>query len=97
MHADLISLWLIPSGGTTQVPQTIVVNVMPNSAHQEVFSYSEALVSHLLWLTTMYMGWLVCSIQDLDVRLNPVTKNEPDYRLFMVHMLVSLRKLGERV
>lgn len=32
--------------------------------------------------------------QELDLRLNPVTKNEPDYRLFLVHMLVYLRKLG---
>ena len=29
------------------------------------------------------------------MRLNPVTKNEPDYRLFIVHMLVHLRNLGE--
>ena len=32
--------------------------------------------------------------QDLDLRLNPVTKHEPDYRLFIIHMLVHLRKLG---
>lgn len=24
-----------------------------------------------------------------------MTKNEPDYRLFVVHMLVNLRRLGE--
>ena len=34
------------------------------------------------------------SFQELDLRLNPVTKNELDYRLFVVHMLVNLRKLG---
>ena len=33
-------------------------------------------------------------LQDLDLRLNPVTKNEPDYRLFIVHMLPNLRRLG---
>jgi hypothetical protein len=29
------------------------------------------------------------------MRLNPVTKNEPDHRLFLIHMLPSLKKLGE--
>ena len=43
------------------------------------------------------LSWLNLIIpQDLDLRLNPVTKNEPDYRLFLVHMLPSLRKLGKR-
>ena len=36
------------------------------------------------------------TLQDLDLRLNPVTKNEPDYRLFLVHMLPNLRRLGKR-
>ncbi|XP_022095424.1 centrosomal protein of 72 kDa-like isoform X1 [Acanthaster planci] len=35
-------------------------------------------------------------LQEVDLRLNPVTKNEPDYRLFMVHMLPNLRKLDDR-
>ncbi|XP_071959323.1 centrosomal protein of 72 kDa-like [Antedon mediterranea] len=35
-------------------------------------------------------------LQELDLRLNPVTKNEPDYRLFVVHMLPNLRKLDDR-
>ncbi len=34
-------------------------------------------------------------LEEVDLRLNPVTKNEPDYRLFMVHMLPNLRKLGK--
>ena len=34
--------------------------------------------------------------KDLDLRLNPVTKNEPDYRLFLVHMLPNLRQLGKK-
>lgn len=34
------------------------------------------------------------SFQELDIRLNPVTKNEPDHRLFLVHMLPNLKKLG---
>lgn len=35
------------------------------------------------------------ALKELDLRLNPVTKEEPDYRLFVVHMLVQLRTLGE--
>ena len=35
------------------------------------------------------------ALKELDLRLNPVTKEEPDYRLFVVHMLVHLRMLGE--
>ena len=31
------------------------------------------------------------------MRLNPATKNEPDYRLFVIHMLVNLRRLGEHL
>ncbi|KAJ8041370.1 Centrosomal protein of 72 kDa [Holothuria leucospilota] len=36
------------------------------------------------------------NLQDLDLRLNPVTKNEVDYRLFVIHMLPNLRKLDDR-
>ncbi|XP_064641032.1 centrosomal protein of 72 kDa-like isoform X1 [Lineus longissimus] len=36
------------------------------------------------------------SLTELDLRLNPVTRNEPDYRLFLIHMLPSLRKLDDR-
>nr|XP_054771034.1 centrosomal protein of 72 kDa-like [Lytechinus pictus] len=36
------------------------------------------------------------SLQEIDLRLNPVTKNEPDYRLYLVHMLPNLRKLDDR-
>lgn len=32
----------------------------------------------------------------MDFRLNPVVKNESDYRLFVVHMLPKLRQLGRR-
>ncbi|XP_038065251.1 centrosomal protein of 72 kDa-like isoform X2 [Patiria miniata] len=41
------------------------------------------------------LGHNTC-LQEVDLRLNPVTKNEPDYRLFMVHMLPNLRKLDDR-
>ncbi|KAK2147886.1 hypothetical protein LSH36_531g01064 [Paralvinella palmiformis] len=32
-------------------------------------------------------------LQELDLRLNPVARNEPDYRLFLIHMLPNLRRL----
>ncbi|KAM5331395.1 centrosomal protein of 72 kDa [Glossophaga mutica] len=35
-------------------------------------------------------------LTDVDFRLNPVVKNEPDYRLFVVHMLPKLRRLDDR-
>lgn len=35
-------------------------------------------------------------LTDLDFRLNPVVKKESDYRLFVVHTLPKLRRLGER-
>ena len=34
-------------------------------------------------------------LQELDLRLNPVARNEPDYRLFLIHMLPNLRRLGQ--
>lgn len=34
------------------------------------------------------------NLKDLDLRLNPVTRTEPDYRLYMIHMLPNLQKLG---
>ncbi|XP_011708591.2 centrosomal protein of 72 kDa isoform X1 [Macaca nemestrina] len=33
---------------------------------------------------------------DVDFRLNPVVKVEPDYRLFVVHLLPKLRQLDDR-
>ncbi|XP_042809843.1 centrosomal protein of 72 kDa isoform X4 [Panthera leo] len=35
-------------------------------------------------------------LTDVDLRLNPVVKNESDYRLFVVHMLPKLRQLDDR-
>ncbi|XP_004440088.1 PREDICTED: centrosomal protein of 72 kDa [Ceratotherium simum simum] len=35
-------------------------------------------------------------LSDVDFRLNPVVKNESDYRLFVVHMLPKLRQLDDR-
>ncbi|XP_076470302.1 centrosomal protein of 72 kDa-like [Babylonia areolata] len=36
------------------------------------------------------------SLKELDLRLNPVTRSQPDYRLFLIHMLPSLQKLDDR-
>lgn len=36
------------------------------------------------------------SLKDIDLRLNPVTKNEPDYRLFLVRILENLGRLDDR-
>ncbi|XP_036135470.1 centrosomal protein of 72 kDa [Molossus molossus] len=35
-------------------------------------------------------------LTDVDFRLNPVVKNESDYRLFVVHMLPKLKQLDNR-
>ncbi|XP_055101966.1 centrosomal protein of 72 kDa isoform X5 [Symphalangus syndactylus] len=35
-------------------------------------------------------------LMDVDFRLNPVAKVEPDYRLFVVHLLPKLRQLDDR-
>uniref|UniRef100_A0A0D9RXW9 Centrosomal protein of 72 kDa n=1 Tax=Chlorocebus sabaeus TaxID=60711 RepID=A0A0D9RXW9_CHLSB len=35
-------------------------------------------------------------LMDVDFRLNPVVKVEPDYRLFVVHLLPKLRQLDDR-
>jgi len=36
------------------------------------------------------------NLLDVDLRLNPVTGNEPDYRLFIAHMLPNLQRLDDR-
>ena len=34
------------------------------------------------------------NLKDLDLRLNPITRTEPDYRLYLIHMLPNLQSLG---
>ncbi|XP_072461413.1 centrosomal protein of 72 kDa isoform X2 [Notamacropus eugenii] len=36
-------------------------------------------------------------LKDVDLRLNPVAKNEPDYRLFLVYIIPRLRQLDNRL
>ena len=60
---------------------------------------------NLVWLEDIFdvftssVYYVQLYIQDIDLRLNPVTKNQPDYRLFIIHMLIRvlirLRTLGE--
>jgi len=34
------------------------------------------------------------NLKELDLRLNPVVKRHPHYRLYLVHAMTKLRKLG---
>ncbi|XP_048402506.1 centrosomal protein of 72 kDa-like isoform X1 [Stegostoma tigrinum] len=36
------------------------------------------------------------NLKELDLRLNPVTRNEENYRLYIIHLLPSLKKLDDR-
>ncbi|XP_041376248.1 centrosomal protein of 72 kDa-like [Gigantopelta aegis] len=36
------------------------------------------------------------NLKELDLRLNPITRSEPDSRLYLIHMLPSLQKLDDR-
>ncbi|XP_074057023.1 centrosomal protein of 72 kDa [Macrotis lagotis] len=36
-------------------------------------------------------------LKDVDLRLNPIAKNEPDYRLFLVYIIPKLRQLDDRL
>ncbi|KAL3860763.1 hypothetical protein ACJMK2_010835 [Sinanodonta woodiana] len=36
------------------------------------------------------------NLKELDLRLNPVTRTECDYRLYLIHMLPNLQKLDDR-
>ena len=47
-------------------------------------------------LKDLYQLRTLINLKELDIRLNPVTKNEPDHRLFLIHMLPSLKKLDDR-
>ncbi|XP_038439305.1 centrosomal protein of 72 kDa isoform X1 [Canis lupus familiaris] len=47
-------------------------------------------LAEVLWLHSL------TELTDVDFRLNPVVKNESDYRLFVVYMLPKLRQLDDR-
>ncbi|XP_005407060.1 PREDICTED: centrosomal protein of 72 kDa isoform X2 [Chinchilla lanigera] len=48
-------------------------------------------------LAEVFRLHVLTELQDVDLRLNPVVKNEPDYRLFVLHMLPRLRQLDDRL
>ena len=38
--------------------------------------------------------WQLTALRELDLRLNPLAKTDPHYRLYFVHALSNLRRLG---
>ncbi|KAM6451668.1 centrosomal protein of 72 kDa [Liasis olivaceus] len=51
--------------------------------------------NHISSLSEVLRLYSLTALQDVDLRLNPVVKNESDYRLFVVHMLHKLRRLDD--
>ncbi|KAM7175646.1 centrosomal protein of 72 kDa isoform 3-T7 [Macrochelys suwanniensis] len=52
--------------------------------------------NHISSLSEIFRLHSLAALKDVDLRLNPVVKNESDYRLFVVHMLPNLRRLDDR-
>ncbi|XP_074844028.1 centrosomal protein of 72 kDa isoform X2 [Carettochelys insculpta] len=52
--------------------------------------------NHISSLSEIFRLHSLAALRDVDLRLNPVVKNESDYRLFVVHMLPNLRRLDDR-
>ncbi|XP_065254457.1 centrosomal protein of 72 kDa [Emys orbicularis] len=52
--------------------------------------------NHISSLSEIFRLHSLTALKDVDLRLNPVVKNESDYRLFVVHMLPNLRRLDDR-
>ncbi|XP_020841322.1 centrosomal protein of 72 kDa isoform X1 [Phascolarctos cinereus] len=48
-------------------------------------------------LTEVFRLHQLTVLKDVDLRLNPVAKNEPDYRLFLVYIIPRLRQLDNRL
>ncbi|XP_032091785.1 centrosomal protein of 72 kDa [Thamnophis elegans] len=51
--------------------------------------------NHISSLSEVLRLHNLTALQVVDFRLNPVVKNESDYRLFVVHMLPNLKKLDD--
>ncbi|XP_039220198.1 centrosomal protein of 72 kDa-like isoform X2 [Crotalus tigris] len=51
--------------------------------------------NHISSLSEMLQLHSLTALQVLDFRLNPVVKNESDYRLFVIHMLPNLKQLDD--
>ncbi|XP_007905756.2 leucine-rich repeat-containing protein 36 isoform X2 [Callorhinchus milii] len=69
-------------GGLEYLPSLEKLNMYYNN----VASSKE--ISRLCYLT---------NLRELDLRLNPVTRNEDNFRLFVVHMLPNLQRLDDRL
>ncbi|XP_042329530.1 centrosomal protein of 72 kDa, partial [Sceloporus undulatus] len=52
--------------------------------------------NHISSLSEVFRLHSLTALKDVDLRLNPVVKNESDYRLFVIHMLPNLRQLDDR-
>ncbi|XP_008111202.2 centrosomal protein of 72 kDa isoform X1 [Anolis carolinensis] len=52
--------------------------------------------NHISSLSEVFRLHTLTALKDVDLRLNPVVKNESDYRLFVIHMLPNLRQLDDR-
>ncbi|KAM9165347.1 centrosomal protein of 72 kDa isoform 4-T4 [Pangshura tecta] len=52
--------------------------------------------NHISSLSEIFRLHSLTALKEVDLRLNPVLKNESDYRLFVVHMLPNLRRLDDR-
>ncbi|KAK2556914.1 Centrosomal protein of 72 kDa [Acropora cervicornis] len=69
---------------------------LPGSFHEKISLLGSSLTGFTRLKSLDLSRNALGSTEELDLRLNPVTKNEPDYRLFIVHMLPNLRRLDDR-
>lgn len=83
-----LPLWI--NAQTPNLPSVLLSNNMNHFPKHE-FSYYNDIKN----LKDLYQLRHNANLHDLDLRLNPVTKNEVDYRLFLIHLLPNLRKLGK--
>ncbi|XP_058564922.1 centrosomal protein of 72 kDa isoform X2 [Neofelis nebulosa] len=110
-HRDLSELRSLSIPGTYQEKITHLGNSLMNltglksldlSRNSLGIQYLTALESLSLYyncissLAEVLQLHALTELTDVDLRLNPVVKNESDYRLFVVHMLPKLRQLDDR-
>ncbi|XP_028409956.1 centrosomal protein of 72 kDa-like [Dendronephthya gigantea] len=73
-----------------------VVCNLEGISHLQMLETLNLYYNNISTLKDLYQLRTLTNLKELDIRLNPVTKNEPDHRLFLIHMLPSLRKLDDR-
>ncbi|XP_067326245.1 centrosomal protein of 72 kDa isoform X1 [Anolis sagrei] len=64
--------------------------------HLESLEKLNLYFNHISSLSEVFRLHTLTALKDVDLRLNPVVKNESDYRLFVIHMLPNLRQLDDR-